>query len=137
MQRFSQFAASAALGVSMLVGIGGCAHERPQEVPSSATMAVQGNEKLAYTAPHDGTVYLYNVGNDQIIYSGAVHEGDEVVLDPKEDKLTVAGKTAFEKGIDRGNTHRLYFDSDGADVKTTHKKVIEEERTVRESRDSN
>lgn len=137
MQRLSQIAAPAVLGVSLLVGTAGCSHERPLEVPSSATMAVEGNERLAYAAPHDGTVYLYDVGNDQIIYSGAVREGDEVVLDPKENKLTVAGRTAFEKGIDRGHRHRLFFDSDSTDVKTTHKKVVEEERTVRESRDAN
>lgn len=128
MLRLCQIAAPAVLGLSFFVG--GCAHERHEEIPSSATMAVEGDERLAYTAPHDGKVYIYDINDDKMVYSGDVKEGDDVTIDPEKRMVLIEGRTAIEDGVRNGHRHRIFFDEEEL---PSNKTVIKEETTIRRS----
>ena len=51
-------AAAGLLGLSFLIT--GCANERHEDIPPSATMVSEGDEKLAFQAPRDGEIYVYD-----------------------------------------------------------------------------
>lgn len=126
MLRLSHLAASAVLGFSLVVG--GCSHERHEEIPTTAMMAVEGDERLSYTAPHDGKVYVYDVNDDRMLYSGDVKEGDAVTVDPEKSLILIEGRTAMEDGVRDGHRHRVFFDE--AEPSDTSKTVIKEETTI-------
>ena len=127
MTRLCQIAAPALLGLSLFVG--GCAHERHEEIPASATMAVEGDERLVYAAPHDGKVYVYDVNDDRMVYSGDVEQGDDVTVEPDKNVVLVEGRTAIEDGVRNGHRHRIFFKK--ADEATRKTVVIEEQRIQR------
>lgn len=131
MFRLNHFAAPAVLGLSLLLGVSGCMSNRHEEIPSTALMAAEGDERLAFAAQDNGKVYVYDVNDDRMIYSGTVSEGDEVILDPEHDQLTVDGRTALEDGIRRGNRHQIFFEAREPDTRTDSKVVIEEETTIK------
>jgi hypothetical protein len=134
MMRLSHIAAPAALSLSLLIGVSGCMHDRHEEIPSTAMMAAEGDERLAFTAQEEGKVFVYDVNADRMIYSGNLKDGDEVVLDPEHNTLMVDGRTALEDGIRRGNRHQIFFNQAKPDV-TRESKVIVEETKVKRSSD--
>lgn len=126
MLRLSHIAAPAVLGLSLLVG--GCANQRHDEIPASATMAVEGDERLTYLAPYDGKVFVYDTNDERLVYSGDVEKGDEIMVDPDNESLMVDGRTAMEDGLRDGHRHQIFFEKqDDPDKKT----VIMEETTIK------
>jgi hypothetical protein len=95
-----------ALGFILLAG---CETDRVSNMPAGAMMSASGNGQLAYTAPSDGTLWVYDVNNDHIDYTGAVLANQSVVLDPVSRQVTVDGRVVNDKGLDSGAQHRIYF----------------------------
>jgi hypothetical protein len=130
MYAFRHFAAPAA-ALCIAAGVVGCSSDpKPEQVPASAQMRVQGDQDLAYTAPSDGEVYVYDASARKLLYSGHVERGQNVTIDPDEDKIMIDGKLALEKDIHAGNRHRIYFTPDAHDVDRVveHRTEIHEER---------
>src|SRR4029079_16189982 len=87
MIRLSQFAASAAIGTALIVGIAGCSHERGDEIPTSASEISSGKESVTATAPHDGMVYIWDKNANKELYTARVNKGDTVRVDAKQNKI--------------------------------------------------
>ena len=112
MYAFRHFAAPAA-ALCIGVGILGCSSEpKAEQVPATATMSVQGDQDLTFTAPHDGEVYVYDASARKLLYSGHIEKGQHLSIDPDKDKIMVDNRLALEKDIHAGNRHRIYFDAD-------------------------
>jgi hypothetical protein len=128
MYAFRHFAAPAA-ALCIAAGVIGCSSEpKAEQVPPSATLRVQGDQDLAYTAPSDGEVYVYDSSARKLLYSGHVEKGQSVSIDPGEDKIMIDGKLALEKDIHAGNRHRIYFTPEAHD----HDRVVEHRTEIRE-----
>lgn len=109
MHAFRHFAAPVA-ALSIGIAVLGCSSEpRAEQVPPNAQLLVQGDQQLAYTAPSDGTVYIYDSTSETLVYSGEVQKGQSISIDPDDDKVMVDGRLAVEKDIHAGNRHRIYF----------------------------
>ncbi len=104
----------------------GCTVDRPDEVPADALMVTEGEKTLAYRAPENGRVYVYDVDGQRIIYSGDIARGDTIRLDSDKDRISIDDRTVFEKGLKWNHRHRIFFDPHG-DVQ---RRVTVEERTV-------
>lgn len=153
------FAAASLLGLSLVIA--GCANERHDEIPPSALMASEGDGQLAYTAPHNGDIYVYDTETDRMVYSGKIEKGDTLTVDPEKDRISIDGQTKLENAVNRGNKHRIFFDrdeesrtasqvevkvdNDGGDTRTRTEtteirrddggqRVVEEKRTVETTR---
>ncbi len=99
----------AMLGAAVAVGGWGCAAEHPSLVPATAQVVTSGQRQLSYTAPHDGMVYVYNVDNDKLLYSGPVKEGQAVVVDRQANRIMLDGRVLMNKDLGTG-TMKVYFD---------------------------
>lgn len=88
----------------------GCAPEQPDVVPTSAQMAVSGNGTIHYTAPADGTVYIYDQPSQRLVWSGLVYKGQTVDLDSKRNAIIVGGTTMANKIMVGDHKNVLYFD---------------------------
>ena len=124
MNSLRHIASASLLCAATTVFISGCGGEHPSDIPSAATMATEGEGKLTYAAPADGMVYVYDDTTDRLIYSGKVDRGQSVVVSPKDDRVTVDGRTAYEGRLPSGDSRRLYFDR-SHDHRMIHEERIE------------
>src|SRR4051812_49199494 len=107
MLRFSHFAAPAVLGAALFVG--GCAsHDR--DMPGNAQMISEGRETVTATAPHDGTVYVYDDTSHKNVYTGRVNKDDVVRLDAKDNKVMLNSSTALNQDLVNDHRYQIYFD---------------------------
>jgi len=111
MIRLSQFAASAAIGTALLVGIAGCSHERGDEIPTSASEISSGKESVNGTAPHDGMVYIWDQTANKELYTARVNQGDTVRVDAKHNKIFMNDKLVTKRDdLINDHTFKVFFD---------------------------
>src|SRR5688572_23113346 len=110
MIRFRHFAASAIVGAALTVG--GCAHERHEDIPLSAAEIGEGKESVFYNAPYDGRVYVYDATRDEMIYNGTLKKGQMVKVDAKDNKILIDNQTAVEKDLVNDHRYKIFFDKD-------------------------
>jgi hypothetical protein len=91
-----------------LLLVAGCTNDRNQ-IPPSAQMTATGDEHLAYQAPHDGTVYVYNEHSHKMVYSGGIKKGETLDVDLKHNVISVDGRTVLRHDLSRGSEHKIYF----------------------------
>jgi hypothetical protein len=115
MFRFSQIAAPAALGLSLLLA--GCANDQ-REIPPTARMVTEGTTNVTATAPHDGTVYVFDDTSNKMVYIGKVDKGDTVSVDSKNDQVLLGAKPAVQRELWDTHRYQVYFD-DSADRDAT------------------
>lgn len=86
----------------------GCAFDQLSNIPANATIASSGNDHLSYTAPSYGRLWVYDVSNDRIDYSGPIRMNEAVVVDPNSNSVTINGRIVADK-VNQGAQHRIYF----------------------------
>jgi hypothetical protein len=111
MLRFSQIAAPAALGLSLLLT--GCANDQ-REIPPTARMVTEGTTNVTATAPHDGTVYVFDDTSNKMVYIGKVDKGDTVSVDAKDDQVLLGAKPAVQRELWDTHRYQVYFDESNA-----------------------
>jgi hypothetical protein len=109
MFRFRQFAAPAVLGAALLVG---CAHDRHEDIPLSATEIGEGKESVFFNAPYDGRVYVYDATADKMVYNGELKRGQMVKVDAKDNKILLDNQTAVERDLVNDHRFKIFFDKD-------------------------
>ena len=108
MNALRQFAVPAVLVAAFFVM--GCENDHPANIPTNAMLSSEGNGILTATAPHDGTVYIYDVNGDRMVYSGAVAKGQVVTINTDQNKVTVDGQVKADRILAQWDKHRIYFD---------------------------
>jgi hypothetical protein len=93
---------------------GGCQEDRVNNIPAGATLSTSGNAQLTYTAAMDGTIWVYDVNNDRIDYSGPLAANQSLVVNPDTKEITVDTRVVSDKTMSSGAQHRIYF------LATTH-----------------
>ena len=103
----------------------GCGPERPSSVPADARSVAKqsGANPITFTAPEDGTAFLYNRSTSKMIYSGRLKRGDTIEVDPKRNEIRVDGRTALQPELRDLNEYQMWFDPEAhpgsrIDVKT-------------------
>jgi hypothetical protein len=91
--------------------LGGCATDALSNIPGNATIASSGNDHLSYTAPSFGRIWVYDVTNDRIDYSGPLRTNEAVTVDPGSNSVTINGRIVADK-LAQGAQHRIYFSQD-------------------------
>ena len=126
MFRFRHIAAPAVVGAALLFG-GGCAHDRHDDIPLSATEIGEGKESVFFNAPYDGRVYVYDATRDEMIYNGELHRGQMIKVDAKHNKVLVDNQTAVEKDLVDDHRYKIFFDKDEA---ATAKETVPPQTTI-------
>ena len=95
--------------IAALSIFGGCSEDRVNNIPAGATMSSSGNAQITYTAAMDGTVWVYDVNNDRIDYSGPLASNQSLVVNPDTKQITIDGRVVSDKAMNAGAQHRVYF----------------------------
>ena len=112
MIRLSHIAAPAVLTAAMFLGTGCASDEHPKDIPLSAQEIGTGREKVSYTAPYDGTVYVRDDTRKEIVYSGKVSKGQMVNVDAKHNQVLIDNQTATKQDMVNDHKYSIYFDED-------------------------
>jgi hypothetical protein len=84
--------------------------KRPKTVPMSASLVGEGRDRVEYTAPADGDVWIVNADRNELAYSGRVMYGERVMIDPKQDQLAIGSRSGL---VDRANlpddNYRIFY----------------------------
>jgi len=122
MFRLSHIAAPAALGLTLAFGVG-CG-DRYRNVPDdSVTLRESRHGSLGATAPHDGTVYVFDDSAHKLLYSGPVNQGDHVRVNVTADTITVNEKVVSQQEIDNNHHMKIFLDEAPYDRNATYRDV--------------
>jgi hypothetical protein len=106
--RIARLGMLAAISLAPLT-VAGCGSSRPADVPKSAALKTQGNDRVVYVAEDTGTVWIANHGTNDIVYSGPMRRGDRLVIDPADNRVTINDQTVTRRDI--GHRDRdIYFE---------------------------
>lgn len=88
----------------------GCGPERHPDIPADAMLGVSGDGLLTYRSPSSGMVYVYDDDTNKMIYAGKVLSGQTIRVDPARDRVTIGDQTVYDKDLNNGNTHKVFFE---------------------------
>jgi hypothetical protein len=97
------------MAMSLMGLVGGCAADRPQQVPAGAMLKTQGNDRLVYTADQPGNVWVADKNSNKIVYAGRLNAGDRLALDTKQNLLTVNDRAVVTKELPRQD-YKVFFE---------------------------
>lgn len=111
LRQFVRAGRAASVGVISfsLLGLVGCASDRPHQVPASAVLKSQGNDRIVYVADQPGNVWVSDKGDNKIVYSGRLNTGDRLVLDTKNNVLSVNDRAIITKELPRRD-YKVFFE---------------------------
>jgi hypothetical protein len=113
---FSKYAAVAIFAVSPALFMG-CASDQ-HEIPASAMMMNDAHGDITVTAPHAGTVYVYDKNDNKLLYSGKVSRDDVIRLDEQSGNIDINDRVASSKALNNDHEHQVYFDkAPGSDAR--------------------
>src|SRR5688500_18281409 len=88
----------------------GCAPERHMAIPPTALMTTEGTGRLVHTTDGAGTVYVEDVRDNRLVYSGEVDGVRQIIVDPEHNEVRVDGVLVQDKTLSRGHNHKIYFE---------------------------
>jgi hypothetical protein len=81
-----------------------------REIPRDAVKVEEGvGDTLRYEADRDGRVYVYDEDDDRVVYSGNLYRGEDFLVDPDSDVLSVNGKRLGDVNLRAQHRYRVYF----------------------------
>lgn len=80
------------------------------EVPRDAVKVEEGvGDTLRYEADRNGRVFVYDEDDDRVVYAGNIYRGEDFVVDPDKDVLSVNGKRLGDVNLRAQHRYRVYF----------------------------
>ena len=98
------------LATTLLALGAGCAKDKHEAIPSDALLGSEGERRLTYTTNGPGTIFVQDVTDNSLVYSGEVSGPRQVTVDPEENQITVDGTLVQDKKLTKGHTHRIMFE---------------------------
>lgn len=78
-------------------------------IPDNARIVEEGRGQIDWTATGDGTIYLFDASDKNVLYTSQVRDGQRIGFDPKDDEVSVNGKEVKSLSMADENTYRIYF----------------------------
>ncbi|HEY0007659.1 MAG TPA: hypothetical protein VGB55_02950 [Tepidisphaeraceae bacterium] len=81
------------------------------KIPDSATVVAEGrDEDLSVKADDDVKVYIQDKGNNQVVETFTLERGQRLTISPRDNAMTIDGKSASKTDLSRKVQYRIYFD---------------------------
>jgi hypothetical protein len=120
--------------VGMCLLATGCAADRNKDVPASAKIVAQGEKDLAYRAPEQGTIYVFDKSGQNVLYSGRVQRDDLLKVEAMQDRITLNDRVVMDKQIRDHDAINIFFERDpnaSLEVRPASERTVIREREVR------
>lgn len=87
--------------------------DRPNRIPRWADSVREGTGKQRWTADFDGVVYVYDAKKDFVPWYGPVRRGQEIIVRPEDDRITVNDRAVYTNNLERDGRYTIYFAREG------------------------
>ena len=104
--------AAAACLVAVMTALAGCTQlPNTTGLPRGAQLVAETPDfKAGFTAPEDGTIYIFHRGKESFLrYSGPIRQSAVFTIDPESNAATVDGKPLEVTVPGGGNHYQVYF----------------------------
>lgn len=81
---------------------------RPSSVPRDADVVKEGTGRLVFRPDRPGTVWVYDVERDKVVFSGDAGH-DVVVVNPDENGIRIGQHNVSADNLHRGDVYRIYW----------------------------
>lgn len=81
-------------------------------IERGAVVVEEGAGRLSHEADANGRVWVYDKDDDRLVYDGRMNRKEEIILDARDNRLTMNGKRITERDLKSNNMHRIYFKPD-------------------------
>lgn len=114
-------------GLTFAIGLSGCSAiddlrgkdddndsdiKNVARIPDNARVVEEDRGSLDWTATDDGTLYLFDASDKNVLYTSQVRRGQRIGFDAKDDEVSVNGKEVKSLSMADDNTYRIYFLAD-------------------------
>ncbi|MGH7214770.1 MAG: hypothetical protein ACREIT_08400 [Tepidisphaeraceae bacterium] len=107
--------------------VSGCTYDRHDAIPPDAMTVTEGQTELAYVAPESGRFYVFNASDNRMIFVGDVERNQRIMVDNRQNKITVDGRVVAEPNLDDGHKLKVFFDDE---LETVDKLTVERETRI-------
>jgi hypothetical protein len=87
----------------------GCATQPVQQTEPQAGVVREGEGRLDYRAPVAGRVWVFDVEESRLIWSGPISAGGQLSLVPGMNVLSINDNELVRSGIRTDTPHRIFF----------------------------
>ena len=103
--------AATAVACVFAIQLAGCTTTPGAGIPRGATLVAETPDfKAGFTAPEDGTIYIYHRGAESYLrYSGPITKGGVFTIDPESNSANIDGKPLEVTVPGGGNHYQVYF----------------------------
>jgi len=81
-------------------------------LPRDAVMLQEGGGSIGVRARNNGTLYLYDIEDQRVVWSGQIRDGERFSLDSDADSAAINGRTVYRDESVRRHRHRIFIDTD-------------------------
>ena len=82
-------------------------------IPAGAHLEQTGAGGLSYTAHEAGNAYVLDADNNTKVFQGHMNNGDQLVVNPNQDKIVLAGNNADHSvALKPDHRYSIYFTPD-------------------------
>ena len=79
-------------------------------IPADAQLENSGTGKVSYTASGGGDVYVLDATSNTKVFQGHVNNGDQIVVQPDQDRIVVAGTNAdHTPALNPNHRYEIFF----------------------------
>ena len=119
MNRLHQIVVATGGCLSLVLGIAGCATERPEAMSPNAVLETSGDKNLTWTAQGAGNLTVYDQNTEKIVYGTTITPAQNVAVDVDMNRVTLDSKVVSENTLHRGDQYRIFFEPTGVIAKTS------------------
>ena len=92
--------------------LSGCKSSNVEGVPEGAKLVQESSSSLTFTAANAGAFFIRDQPANQIIYNGPIDAGQKVVIDAKNQRVTLDGHPLITTAPLRPDgTYQVFFQS--------------------------
>jgi hypothetical protein len=78
-------------------------------VDRDARLVTDGFGDIEWRARRDGRVWVYDVGEREVVWRGDIRTDQRIRVRPERDRIEIDDRTVFDQNLERRNAHGVYF----------------------------
>lgn len=78
---------------------------------NNRVVVAEGTGRVAWNADQNGNVYIYDSGENRLVFNTEVRRGEQVAIEPWRDRILINDREVFQQPLRRDARHEIVFDA--------------------------
>lgn len=67
----------------------------------------EGDDRLGWNCDQSGQVYVYDYGEDKLVWNGPIQRGQRIEVIPGQDRITIDGRNVYNQNLRKNARHQI------------------------------